>query len=324
MVQKSAVNKDKVLILAGPTGVGKTEIALSIYDILKCEIISADSMQIYRECNVGTAKLNNELLKKYPHHIVNIKSIEEEYSTAEFKKNTESLIIEINQKGFLPIIVGGTSLYIESLIFPYEFANCPKQNEYRDYLNNFLKTNGKEELYNILYEIDNSILNYISVNDTKKIIRLLEIYHYTNKKPSELQCVNKKACNSPYDYFIIFLNKDRELLYDSINRRVDDMVNNGLIQEAKLIYDKQKELNRPLQVASAIGYKEFFNYFEGNDSLENCINLVKQHSRNYAKRQITWFKRYSDNIAFLEYKTNEDKEKILSFIKEKYYNFIKK
>lgn len=323
MVQTSTINKIPLLILAGPTGVGKTKIALKLYDILNCSLISADSMQIYRQCNIATAKLDEKLLKKYPHYNIDIKNIEEEYSTAEFKNDTVKQINLIYQNSKLPIIVGGTGLYIESLLFPYDFAQCQKDEEYRKCLNKILEEQGKEALYNLLLKVDEQTAKKLNINDTKKIIRTLEICHSTNEKLSNIRQNKNNFENSPYDYYIIFLNKDREKLYNDINSRVDEMLENGLLTEAKYIFDLQNKLNKKLQVSYAIGYKEFFDYFNGNDTLSNAIEKVKQHSRNYAKRQITWYKRYTKNIIFMNNENLQDEQNIIQFVLQKYKQFVK-
>lgn len=323
MVQESVVKPIPLLIIAGPTGVGKTEIALNLYDLLKSTLISADSMQVYRECNVATAKLSENLLKKYPHYNINIKNIEEEYSVAEFKKDTIKAINISTQKGELPIIVGGTGLYIEGLLFPYDFANCPKDINYRKELDNILQTKGKEQLYKMLFEIDEKAAIQVSMNDTKKVKRILEICHTTNKKYSQIYSSLDNFEKSPYDYFIVFLNKERQTLYSDINQRVDYMIKEGLIDEAYYIYETEKKLNKQLQVSNAIGYKELFSYFDGNDTLNNAIDKIKQHSRNYAKRQITWYKRYTKNIMFLSNETKEQKNAIIKLLFNKYQQYKK-
>ena len=323
MVQESTINKPKILVIAGPTGVGKTEIAMKLYDILYCELISADSMQIYKECNIATAKLENNLLTKYPHQNVNIKHIYEEYSTAEFKEDTIKIIDNAKLLNKLPIIVGGTGLYIESLLFPYNFANCPKDASYRKELVALMNEKGKDILYNKLCEVDEISAQKININDTKKIIRALEIYHTTKLKPSSYYNNTSAFENSPYDYQIIFVNNERDKLYQTINKRVDLMIKKGLVEEAKYVYDLQKQLNRTLQASSAIGYKEFFDYFEDKITLDRAIELVKQHTRNYAKRQITWYKRYTKNIIFMNNQSNDDKDKIVNYITDKYTEYLK-
>lgn len=323
MVQKSAIKKFPLLIIAGPTGVGKTKLALELYDKLNATLISADSMQIYKNCNIGTAKLSDDLLDKYPHYNINIKTIEQEYSVAEFKENTNREIAYSIKENKLPIIVGGTGLYIEGLIFPYEFANCPKNEGYRAQLDDILNTQGKDKLYEMLLKIDPETAKKISVNDVKKIKRILEICHCANTKLSQIHKIDENFENSPYDYFIVFLTMERNVLYDIINNRVDDMIKEGLVDEAKFIYETQKRLNKNLQVSNAIGYKELFDYFDGKITLKDSIDKIKQHSRNYAKRQITWFKRYKKNIIFAPNQNTIEHNAIVEFLLNKYNSFAK-
>jgi len=323
MVQKSSINKPQILIIAGPTAVGKTKIALELYDKLYCELISADSMQVYRNCDIGTAKLSKDLLKKYPHHNIDIINIDEEYNTAIFKEYTSNLIQKITLENKLPIIVGGTGLYIESLLFPYNFAKCKKDEEYRKELECFYNENGKDKLYELLRNKDEKLAEQIDKNNIKKIIRALEILKHKEENPNENISRDNFEKESPYDYFILFVTKNREELYETINQRVDEMVNLGLVEEAKTIWEKQKNSENFIQVASAIGYKEFFEYFEGRASLEDCINKVKQHSRNYAKRQITWYNRYTKNIEKVNNDCQYDYDIIIKNILNKYDEFKK-
>ena len=323
MVQTSSLSKPKLLVIAGPTAVGKTKLALELFDKLNCELISADSMQVYRNCDIGTAKLNKDLLKKYPHHNIDILNIEEEYSTAIFKENVAKIIQEANINNKLPIIVGGTGLYIESLLFPYDFAHCEKDELYRKELQNFYNENGKDKLFEMLKNKDENLALQIDKNNIKKIIRALEIIKHKEVNPNNEIIRNNFEKESPYDYFIMFISKNREELYKVINKRVDEMINIGLVEEAKMIWEKQKQTDKFIQVSSAIGYKEFFDYFNNNSTLEECIDKVKQHSRNYAKRQITWYNRYTKNIERVDNNGESDYQLIINNILLKYNEYKK-
>lgn len=319
MVQESPLNKQKLLVLAGPTGVGKTEIALKLFDNLNCELISADSMQVYKGCDIGTAKLSKKLLSIYPHHNIDILKPYEEFNVALFKTRTLKIIEEIHSREKLPIIVGGTGLYIESLLFPYDFGNCSKNEAYRQELNQIADEYGNSKLYEILKNKDLDVATQIDKNNKHRIIRALEKLENAKSIESEKNSFE----NSPFDYKIIFLNKDREVLYDDINFRVDEMIKNGLLEEAKKIFELQSQKQSQLQVSSAIGYKEFFDYFNGTATLNECIEKVKQHTRNYAKRQITWYKRYTKNIEFLYNDTNEQTISIIEYLTLIYNEFKK-
>lgn len=322
MVQKSTI-KPKLLIIAGPTAVGKTKLVLDLYDQLNCELISADSMQVYKNCDIATAKIDKDLLLRYPHHNIDIKDINEEYNVAIFKKNTEKIIEDISRKGKLAIIVGGTGLYIESLIFPYNFGECSKNEEYRKQLEKLQKTHGDEALYNLLKEYDANLANKIDKYNTRRIIRALEVVKSNKEKSINISNNNNFEKDSPYDYYIIFLNKERNILYENINKRVDEMVNAGLVKEAKMVYDIQKNTLNELQISSAIGYKELYDYFESKSTLPECIEKIKQHSRNYAKRQITWYNRYSKNIERVKNENEFDHKKIVKQILDRYSEFKK-
>ena len=322
MVQASAI-KPKLFIIAGPTGVGKTKIAIDCCKQLNCELISADSMQIYKKCDIGTAKITEEEQKLFPHKNINIVNFNDEYSVAEFKKSTLNYIDEITQKGKLPILVGGTGLYIESLLFPYEFQNCEKNAKLREEYNSLYESLGGQKLIDEIALKNADLANKLHPNNKKRIIRTLEILNNTNTNIQN-DCKIHNFENSIFDYYIIFLIKERENLYSTINARVDEMLENGLIQEAQMLYDYEKQYNCKLQVSSAIGYKELYPYFDKQSTLEECVEKIKQHSRNYAKRQITWYKRYTKNIEWCINETPEDYVNILDTILRKFPEYRKK
>jgi len=302
--------KQKLLVISGPTGVGKTKLATQIYDNFNCELISADSMQLYKGCDIGTAKLSSTELKLYPHYLIDIKEPNEEYSVAEFTKNANEIIEKIHKKGKLPVIVGGTGLYIEALLFEYNFQSIDKNQELREKYTNIANEKGNYAVYEILKERNPTLAERIHPQNLKRVIRALEIVDSTGNS-IEKDFLNKEPL---YNHHIIFLTKERQELYNTINQRVDKMMLEGLEKEAKYIYD-----NFPYsQVAKAIGYKEFFPYFRGDIELNVAIDLVKQHSRNYAKRQITWFKRYKD-ILFV----NPEIDDIMSFLNMHYLEYKK-
>lgn len=319
MVQACAV-KSKLLIIAGPTGVGKTKLAIDCYKRLNCELISADSMQIYKNCDIGTAKISMKEQKQFPHKNIDIVNFCDEYSVAEFKKNTLNYINETISKGKLPILVGGTGLYIESLLFPYEFQNCKKDAKIREKYISIYDSLGGQKLIDEIASKNPDLANNLHPNNKKRIIRTLEILSNSNVNVQS-DCKIRNFENSIFDYKIIFLTKDRTNLYSIINARVDEMLKNGLIQEAKMLYTYEKQNNCTLQVSNAIGYKELYPYFENNSTLDECVEKIKQHSRNYAKRQITWYKRYTKNIEWHVNETLDDYNNILNSILLNYQEY---
>lgn len=320
MVQARAL-KQKLLIIAGPTCVGKTKLAMNCYDLLNCELISADSMQIYRGCDIATAKISKSELKKYPHKNINLIDFNQSYSVAEFKAATLKQIDDISEQGKLPILVGGTGLYIESLLFTYDFNNCSKNDELRKKYSDLYDEVGGEELIAKIRTCNPSLAEDLHPNNKKLILRKLEIALLGETNDSSDK---KNFENSNFDYQIVFLNKDREQLYSDINARIDIMVQSGLIEEAKKLFDYERQNNVTLQVSSAIGYKELYPYFNGEVSLNDAIEKIKQHTRNYAKRQITWYKRYTSNIEWVNNNSADNYKNLLNYLTEKYADYLKK
>ena len=284
-----------LLILAGCTGTGKTKLAELIFDKLNCVLISADSMQIYKSCNIATAKLSINELEKYPHECINLIEPTSNFSVAEFVQLAKNKIEKCYKEKKLPILVGGTGLYIESLLFSYDFNNVKQDVELREKINNYYKRYGKERLYNFLKKINPKKAEEIHFNNIIRVKRALEVSLISKDTVLKEKNLEKQ---SPYNYKLIFLNRDREEIYKIIDNRVDDMIKAGLIDEAKNIYKLTKG-NLDAQVNKIIGYKELYPYFEGKNDLKTSIDLIKQHSKNYAKRQITWFKRYN-NIEIVD------------------------
>lgn len=261
-----------VVCIVGPTGVGKTKLSIELAKKLNSEIINADSTQIYRELDIATAKVTEDEKEGIIHHLIDIKDISEDYTVYDYQKDCRLKIDEITNKGKVPILVGGTGLYIKAALYDYKFEEEGNQDTYDEYSN--------EELYDMLIKVDKD--TDIHPNNRKRVIRALN--YYNNKK--EPLSSKEKAEDLLYDTVFIGLTTDREVLYDRINKRVDIMLENGLLEEAKKIYDTNI---RSKAVLTPIGYKELFEYFDGNKSLEECIELIKQRSRRYAKRQYTWF-----------------------------------
>ena len=283
---------NKIVILTGPTASGKTKLAIEIANKYNGEIISADSMQIYKNLNIGTAKPTKDELLQAKHHMIDIAEANQDYSVQEYVKQADKIIAEICSNNKLPIIVGGTGLYIKALIHPYSFANTPKDEKVRDYYKSLLEEYGQDYIYNLLQTLDQDSAKTIHPNDTKRVIRALEICSISKEKKSLL---NNETNNNKYDYLMFVLNPKREELYQKINARVDDMFSCGLESEIKNLLEKGLA-SQQSQSMQAIGYKEFFDYFHGELDLNTTKELIKQHSRNYAKRQITFFKSFKDAV----------------------------
>lgn len=268
---------DKVIVICGPTAVGKTKISVELAKYINGEIINADSTQIYKKMNIGTAKITEEEKEGIPHHLFDIKEITEEYTVYDYQKDCRKLISEINKRGKTPILVGGTGLYIKAALYNYEFIDEDKTYNYDNLTS--------EDLYNQLKEINPN--TEIHQNNRKRIERALTYY----KNNNILSEFTKKSNKLLYDAIFIGLTTDREKLYERINSRVDKMIDNGLLGEARDLYDL-KISSRAL--LTPICYKELFLYFDGTLKLEESIELIKKRSRNYAKRQYTFFNNQLD------------------------------
>ncbi|MGO4887670.1 tRNA (adenosine(37)-N6)-dimethylallyltransferase MiaA [Anaerobacillus sp. MEB173] len=281
--------KEKLLVIVGPTAVGKTKTGIELAKEFKGEVISGDSMQIYKGMDIGTAKVTYDEMEGVPHHLIDIKEPTESFSVAEFQSLTKPLICQINERRHLPIIVGGTGLYIQAVTHDYQFADAPSDEEYRLQLEAEVEEHGVEFIHQKLKTIDRESYERIHPNNYRRVIRALEIYHSTNKTMT--QYIEEQHKDSPYDLLIIGLVMERELLYERINKRVDLMVENGLIEEAQRLYGQGV---RHCQSVQAIGYKEIYDYIEGRLTKEDAIELLKRNSRRYAKRQFTWFRNKMD------------------------------
>lgn len=288
-----------IIVITGPTAVGKTKLSIELAKIYNGEIINADSTQIYKRLDIATAKITEQEKEGIIHHLIDIKDIDEDYTVYDYQKDCRKKIEEIHKKNKTPIIVGGTGLYINAVLYDYKFEEEKNSNTYENYTT--------EELYQKLLNIDPN--TNIHKNNRKRIIRSLNYYNSNNKPMSEKE-TNK---NMLYDALIIGLTTDRKNLYERINNRVDIMLKNGLEKEAKEIYNTNI---RSKAVMTPIGYKELFQYFDNKISKEEAIELIKKRSRNYAKRQYTWFNNKLDvkwiDVNFNDFdKTIEEAKKII-------------
>ena len=289
-----------VIVILGPTAVGKTKMSVELAKRLNGEVINVDSTQIYKNLDIATAKITEEEKENIPHHLFDIKDIDENYTVYDYQKDCRKIIDDIIKRGKTPILVGGTGLYIKAALYDYKFEEENSDNQFEELSN--------EEIYNKLKQIDDNI--DIHVNNRKRLVRALNYCLNNNKKFSDKEKTNKLL----YDTIFIGLTTGREILYERINKRVDEMVNNGLLDEAKKIYDSNI---RSKAVMTPIGYKELFPYFEGRKDLNDCLEEIKHNSRKYAKRQYTWFNNQMDVIWF-----NVDFDNFDKTINE-VYNYIK-
>ena len=300
------MNKPKVIVICGPTASGKTALSIELAKKINGEIISCDSMQIYKYMDIGTAKPTLEEQKEVKHHLIDFVEPNQRYSVAEYKKDAEKSIEEILSKGKTPIIVGGTGLYVDSLIYGIEYPEIELDEEYRKQLEKEIEEKGLESLYNKAKEIDSKAMEKISPNDKKRIMRVLEIYIATGKTKTE-QEIESRTHEVKYDYKVFAIKMDREKLYERINKRVDLMVKKGLIEEVQNILKKYDKFPTAMQ---GLGYKEVVEYLDGKTTKEEMIDKIKMQTRRYAKRQITWFKKNKQTV-WIE---NNELSKILEVI----------
>lgn len=280
----------KIIAIVGPTAVGKTSLAIKLANELDGEIISCDSMQIYKEMDIGTAKPTKEEMALVKHHLIDIKEPNEEFSCADYAILAKACIEDIISRGKTPIFCGGTGLYLDSVIEIGSFSSGFKDENYRLELESLANENGNEYVHNMLKKVDKKSADEIHPNNVKRVIRALEIYHCTGITKSVWDEKSKEQ-KPPYDATVLFLTcKDREILKKRIDLRVDMMLKDGLLDEAKALYQRGM-LKEEYTSYGAIGYKELLPFFDGVDTLENCVERLKISTRQYAKRQITWFSR---------------------------------
>ncbi|HCL02309.1 MAG TPA: tRNA (adenosine(37)-N6)-dimethylallyltransferase MiaA [Lachnoclostridium phytofermentans] len=297
-----------LVILTGPTAVGKTKLSIDLAKKINGEIISADSMQVYRHMDIGTAKITPEEMEGVTHYLVDEFEPDEEFSVVKFQECAKKAIRESYSKGKLPIIVGGTGFYIQAVLKDIDFTENDSDSPYRQELEEFAKTEGAIKLHDILKQCDPAAAEAIHPNNIKRTIRAIEYFKLTGEpisKHNEEQSGNE----SPYQYAYFVLNNDREILYDNINLRVDKMLDSGLVKEVEWL--KGQGYDRSLVSMQGLGYKEIYAYLEGECSLEEAVYLLKRDTRHFAKRQITWFKREQD-VIWLSKKDYSSEDDILT------------
>ena len=286
------MEKPKVIVICGPTASGKTSLSIELAKKIDGEIVSADSMQIYKSMNIGTAKPTKEEMQGIKHYLIDFIEPNQRYSVADYKKDSKLAIKEILKKGKQPIVVGGTGLYIDSLIYEIEYPIIEYDLNYRKSLEEEINKNGLEVLYKKAQKIDEKAMEKISPNDKKRIMRVLEIYHATGKNKTQQEIESRKK-EVEFDYKVYAIKWEREVLYERINKRVDQMIAQGLIEEVKNILAKYKEFPTAMQ---GLGYKEVVTYLNHECTKEEMIEKIKMETRRYAKRQMTWFRKNKQTI----------------------------
>jgi tRNA dimethylallyltransferase len=305
--------KKPLIILTGPTAVGKTEISLLFAKAIGGEIISADSIQVYKYMDIGSAKITKEEMQGIPHFLIDELYPDEEFNVVIFQKKAKEYIEQIYQRRHIPVIVGGTGFYIQAVLYGIDFEETAADKSYREELEMFAKENGVEALHNKLKEVDEKAAEEIHANNKKRVIRALEYYKQTGCKISEHNEEQRKKC-SPYQFVYFVLNQDRDILYKRINERVDKMMEKGLLNEVEGLLEMGYQ--RELVSMQGIGYKEVVSYLEGEISLEEAVDRIKKETRHFAKRQITWFKRESE-VTWIEMEKYFKKEDMLKVLLQK-------
>ncbi len=306
--------KRPLIILTGPTAVGKTSLSLSLAKELDGEIVSADSMQVYRYMDIGTAKIREEERQGIPHHLIDVLDPWEDFNVVRFQKMAREALEEIWERGHIPIVTGGTGFYIQALLYDIHFTENNEDSSLRKDLENYARENGAEALHSRLAEVDEKAASQIHFNNVKRVIRALEFYYQTGKKISEHNEEERKR-TSPYDFKYFVLNDEREHLYAGINRRVDLMMEEGLVEEVQKL--KEMGCDSTMVSMQGLGYKEILSYLEGECTLDEAVYKIKRDTRHFAKRQITWFKRERDVIWLhkpdYDYDETKIREAVLSY-----------
>ena len=310
--------KKPLIILTGPTAVGKTKASIGLAKALNGEIISADSMQVYKYMDIGSAKIKPEELQGVKHYLVDELEPDEEFHVVRFQQMAKKAMDEIYAKGKIPIVVGGTGFYIQALLYDIDFTESNEDTSYREELESITKEYGAEYLHNMLREVDPASAEAIHANNVKRVIRALEFYKLTGQKISEHN-EKERAKESPYDFCYFVLNDERQNLYKRIDIRIDQMLEEGLLEEVTAL--KNKGYTKDMVSMQGLGYKEILDYLNGECTLEDAIYILKRDTRHFAKRQLTWFRRERDVIWVDKNKYAYDEAKILdvmlSYVRER-------
>ena len=305
--------KKPLIILTGPTAVGKTRASIGLAKAIGGEIISADSMQVYRHMDIGSAKITKEEMADVPHYLIDVLEPEEEFHVVRFQQMAKAAMADIYSRGKIPIIVGGTGFYIQALLYDIDFTENEGDSVYREKLEALAKEKGAAYLHGQLAMVDPKSAEEIHANNIKRVIRALEFYQQTGQKISEHN-ERERQKESPYQFCYFVLNDRRECLYERIDQRVDQMIRNGLVQEVQTL--KERGCTKQMVSMQGLGYKEIFSYLEGDCSLEEAVYIIKRDTRHFAKRQLTWFKRERDVIWVQKDELNYDDKKLLQSLLE--------
>lgn len=302
------MKKKPLIILTGPTAVGKTKASIGLAKAVDGEIISADSMQVYRHMDIGSAKIKPEEMEGIPHHLIDVLEPDDEFHVVKFQQLAKKAMREIWERGHIPIVTGGTGFYIQALLYDIDFDENEKEDACRKELEAYAREHGAEALHEKLALVDPSSAEMIHPNNIKRVIRALEFYEQTGKRISEHNETQRQR-ESPYAFAYFVLTDDRAHLYERINRRVDQMIEEGLVNEVQAL--KDKGYTKQLVSMQGLGYKEILDYLDGNCTLEEAIYTIKRDTRHFAKRQLTWFKRERDVIWINKQSFGYEEEQIL-------------
>lgn len=313
-VQKSS--QKPLIVLTGPTAVGKTALSIKLAKALDGEIVSADSMQVYRGMDIGSAKIRQEEMEGVPHHLIDVLDPEDEFNVVLFQKLAKEAIADITGRGKIPILAGGTGFYIQAVLYDIDFTETKEDSSYRTYLEELARQEGNERLHEMLRQVDPKAAEAIHANNVKRVIRALEFHQQTGQKISEHNEEQRENV-SAYDSCYFVLTDDREKMYERIDRRVDLMVQEGLVEEVTRL--KEQGCTRELVSMQGLGYKEILAYLEGEYDLERALYLIKRDTRHFAKRQLTWFKREKD-VIWVDRRNFLDENEILQFMIDTWRN----
>lgn len=305
--------KRPLVILTGPTAVGKTALSIALAKEIGGEIISADSMQVYRRMDIGSAKITPEEMAGVPHHLIDVLEPDQEFNVVVFQKLAKRAVADIYSRGHIPVVVGGTGFYIQALVYDIDFTENDEDTALRRSLEELARREGAEALYERLHAVDPESCESIHANNIKRVIRAIEFYEKTGKKISDHNREQRQN-DSPYNVAYFVLNDDRERIYERINERVDLMMAQGLTEEVRAL--RESGCRKDMVSMQGLGYKELLSYLEGERSLEEAVYLIKRDTRHFAKRQLTWFRREKEVIWIEKNVFDRDSQKMLEFMQD--------